>query len=70
MLADVPVLPVDRRTAGEAARIAQLLDRTGVTVATADVLIAGMALNYGVPVLTRNRRHFDRIPGLAVESPA
>jgi len=36
----------------------------------ADAVIAATALHLGVPVLTRNRRDFDRVPGLEVHPPA
>jgi tRNA(fMet)-specific endonuclease VapC len=30
----------------------------------ADSLIAGIALEHDLPLLTRNRKHFSRVPGL------
>ena len=33
-----------------------------------DTLIACLALSHGEPVLTSNRKHFERIPGLLVET--
>jgi tRNA(fMet)-specific endonuclease VapC len=33
-----------------------------------DLFIAATALQHGVTVLTNNRRHFERIPGLSIES--
>ncbi len=30
----------------------------------ADSLIAGIALVHRIPLWTRNRRHFERVPGL------
>jgi predicted nucleic acid-binding protein len=35
----------------------------------ADAVIAATALHLGVPILTRNRRDFDRVPRLRVRSP-
>jgi len=43
------------------------LRRRGLGVATRDLLIGVAAKAVGQPLLTRNRRHFDRIPGLVVE---
>jgi hypothetical protein len=34
-----------------------------------DALIAATALEHGMPVMTRNRRHFERVAGLVVRSP-
>jgi tRNA(fMet)-specific endonuclease VapC len=45
-----------------------LLDSKGVPIGTEDVLIGATALLAGLSVVTRNVRHFDRIPGLKVES--
>jgi predicted nucleic acid-binding protein len=42
------------------------LDRQGETVATTDLLIAATALADGARLVTRNGRHFGRIPGLEV----
>lgn len=35
----------------------------------ADAMIAATALHLGVPVVTRNRRDFDRVKGLRVRGP-
>jgi len=45
---------------------AGLLRRT-VGIATPDALIAATALAHGLTVVTRNERHFARVPGLQVE---
>ena len=42
--------------------------RTGI--ATPHALIAATALAHGIPLMTRNRRHFDRVKGLRVVTPA
>jgi tRNA(fMet)-specific endonuclease VapC len=42
--------------------------RTGI--ATPDALIAATALTHNIPLMTRNRRHFDRVGGLRVVTPA
>jgi predicted nucleic acid-binding protein len=41
--------------------------RTGI--ATPDALIAATALVHRIPLMTRNRRHFDRVDGLRVVPP-
>jgi predicted nucleic acid-binding protein len=35
-----------------------------------DALIAATALQHELPLMTRNRRHFDRVPGLELQAPA
>ena len=42
--------------------------RKGNDIGDFDLLIASIALTHGEPLLTRNVRHFSRVPGLAVES--
>jgi type I restriction-modification system DNA methylase subunit len=44
------------------------LKRNGTEIGDFDLLIASIALTYGETLLTRNVRHFSRVPGLAVES--
>jgi len=38
----------------------------GLLIGTNDLWIAATALAYDLPVVTRNRRHFLRVPGLEV----
>jgi len=40
------------------------LQRRGETIATMDLLIATTCLCHEALLLTRNRRHFERVPGL------
>ena len=64
----VDVLPLDKQSAKRAARIdADLLQR-GETIEPEDVQIAAIALENEESLLTGNKRHFERIPGLVVES--
>jgi predicted nucleic acid-binding protein len=51
-----------------AAKLDAGLKKTGVVVATADLLIGVTALYFSYGVGTRNARHFGRIPGLQVIS--
>jgi predicted nucleic acid-binding protein len=44
------------------------LRRQGVPIGTMDLLIGVAAKGMGVPLLTRNAEHFERIPGLVVET--
>jgi predicted nucleic acid-binding protein len=58
------VVPLDRASADQAALIRQRLECSGVSIGMADSLIAGIPLANGLPLFTRNRRHFERIEGL------
>lgn len=64
LLAAVPVLPLDSDAAGIAARIGADLRSEGQAIPLADLAIAGICLGLDVPLLTRNREHFERITGL------
>jgi len=57
-------LPVD-------APIAELAGRTrrATGIATPDALIAATALTHRLPLMTRNRRHFDRVAELRIVAP-
>ncbi|MBA4179420.1 MAG: hypothetical protein C0506_02425 [Anaerolinea sp.] len=67
LLDKVTVLELDRDSAREAASIDRELRAAGIRLDTRDTLIAGVARNHRMPLITRNSRHFDRIPGLVVE---
>jgi predicted nucleic acid-binding protein len=66
LLAAIPVLPLDEAAADQAASIRRRLDQSGYSIPMADCLIAGIVLYHGGELLTRNRRHFERIPGLSL----
>jgi len=57
-------IPVDRAVAERAGQIRRT---TGIPVP--DALIAAGALECGMAVMTRNRRHFEMVPGLALSAP-
>ncbi len=42
------------------------MQRAGAQIGTMDLLIGTAALEGGVPLVTRNRKDFERIPGLDV----
>ncbi len=64
LLAPMHEIPIDASIAERGSR----LKRT-VQLQTPDALIAATALEHALPLMTRNRRHFDRVPGLALRSP-
>jgi len=64
LVAAIPVLPLDREAASRAAIVRQRLARSGVSIGMADSLIAGVALVNNLPLLTRNRKHFENVEGL------
>ncbi len=64
----LPVLPLDLLAAAYAGKIYTDLKSEGMTVGNQDMLIAGICLAAGLPLLTRNRAHFAPIEGLALFS--
>ena len=64
LLDALPTLPLDQEAADQAAAVRKALERSGEGIGMADSLIAGITLAQGGILLTRNRRHFERIAGL------
>src|SRR5579859_1172537 len=64
LLESIPALPLDRNAAHKAAEVRLELERSGMGIGMADSLIAGIVLVHGARLLTRNRRHFERVPRL------
>jgi predicted nucleic acid-binding protein len=66
LLAALPALPLDEASADAAGEIRRTLERDGVPIGMGDSLIAGIVLAHGGTLLTRNQRHFSRVPGLVL----
>jgi len=64
LLAPFVEIPIDRDIAEAAGRL-----RREMSVSTADALIAATVLHSEAALLTRNRRDFERIPGLRLRTP-
>lgn len=64
LLESIQVLPLDVDAALRAAELHRQLERSGIGIGMGDSLIAGIALARGATLLTRNQRHFERVPGL------
>lgn len=64
LLAALPILPFDEAAAERAADVRRSLEATGDPIGMADYLIAGVCLARSASLLTRNRAHFERVPGL------
>ena len=62
------VLPIDANDALAAADIMSGLAGAGYSGALQDIWLAGVASNRDLTLVTRNVRHFERIPGLRVEN--
>lgn len=65
----VPPIDLTAEGARLAAHHYTELRRTGSPIGNQDLLLAGTALEYRLPILTRNQQHFGRIEDLEVLSP-
>jgi tRNA(fMet)-specific endonuclease VapC len=64
LLGAMSILPLDPLSARRAAEIQRDLTRKGAAIGMADALIAGMCLEHDAILLTRNRKHYERVPGI------
>ena len=60
-------LPFDQECADRAAHTRAALERAGQGIGPVNLLIAGVALRYGLTLVTHNTREFHRVMGLSVE---
>lgn len=60
------IVPADERLPLEYATLLGEMRRRGESIATMDLLIAAAARVENAPLVTRNVRHFERVPGLDV----
>jgi len=66
LLAALPCLPLDANAADRAAEVRRDLERAGGGIGMGDSLIAGIVLARNGILLTRNTRHFERVPALSL----
>ena len=64
----VYLLEVDEQICRIFGRERSRLRADGNLIGDMDLLIASTALRHGLTLLSNNRRHFERIEGLAIES--
>jgi predicted nucleic acid-binding protein len=64
LLAVLQILPFDARAAELAGAAYRELAGEGEVIGKADLYVAGVCLAARVPLLTRNRREFERVRGL------
>lgn len=63
----LPVLTPDLASARLFGEVKARLASDGRIVADADLFIAAIALSHGATLVTGNRKHYERIQGLAIE---
>jgi predicted nucleic acid-binding protein len=65
-LRGVTVLPLTRRIMHRFAQVRGDLRQRGLIIGDFDIAIAATALHYNLSLVTRNTRHFQRVPGLTI----
>ena len=68
-LVSVPCLPLGRRAGLRAGALHHELRSAGREIGMRDSMQAAICLEAGVPLVTRNVRHFERVKGLEVVQP-
>ena len=66
LLEAIPSLELDDAAADSASEIRRFLEGSGNAIGMADTLIAGIVTSNGGTLLTRNRRRFERVPGISL----
>lgn len=66
VLAALDVLSLGRSAAETAGEVRRTLETAGTGIGMADSLIAGICLAHRAILLTRNQRHFERVPGISL----
>uniref|UniRef100_UPI0035934118 PIN domain-containing protein n=1 Tax=Aquiflexum sp. TaxID=1872584 RepID=UPI0035934118 len=62
------ILNVSKESVITSANIYSELRKKGITIGTADLLIAGIAINSDMELITNNQAHFRQIKGLKLNN--
>jgi predicted nucleic acid-binding protein len=66
LLAHIDLLLITESIARRAARIRGRLKQQGLAIPMTDILIAATAIEHDLELMSRNLRHFQRIPELSI----
>jgi tRNA(fMet)-specific endonuclease VapC len=66
LLTALSIVPLDALAASEAGEIFRDLEAKGSAIGMADSLIAGICRQRDSVLITRNKKHFSRVPGLKI----
>jgi tRNA(fMet)-specific endonuclease VapC len=67
LLSRLELLPLTIRSAEKSGLLFGALELKGLPIEFRDSMIAGIALEHGLALVTRNKRDYSRIPGLTLE---
>jgi len=68
VLEHLEIIPFDSAAAKDAAKVRAFLRSVGKPSGTLDPLIAGHAISLGAVLVTHNTKHFENVPGLALDN--
>ena len=68
LLLSLEIIQTDIQILKRFGSIKAYLQKNGISLADADVLIAATTLERSEKLITGNTKHFDRIPGLSIEN--
>jgi tRNA(fMet)-specific endonuclease VapC len=66
-LRDLPTVSFDEYAAKKYGEIRAILEKRGISIGGNDLLIAATVCEQGARLITRNRRDYERVPGLHIE---
>lgn len=69
-LRSVVIVPFDYAVCQTYANLKAELSTSGLCVADNDLWIASCAVRHSIPLISNNRKHFEKIPGLILQSEA
>lgn len=67
-LIDFAIVEIDAAVAWHASRIARELRGKGLHIGDNDIWIAATALAHGLPLVSNNKKHLGRVPGLEIRA--
>jgi tRNA(fMet)-specific endonuclease VapC len=70
VLLAAPLLTLTRKAGLRGGRLLHDLRRDGAAIDVRDAMQAGICLEAGATLVTRNASHFERVPGLQLRHPA
>jgi predicted nucleic acid-binding protein len=69
-LRSVVIVPYDIEVCDTYATLKSRLQADGISIADNDLWIAACAIRHAIPLISNNRSHFERVPGLILISEA
>ena len=66
LISELKIMDFDLHAAEKTALLQAVLKNKGMLLDSRDAMIAGIVLSRGATLVTRNLKHFNRVPGLKV----